>query len=70
MQSYLEKGKREFKTPMARGRSTKIISMTKWIRTSRLSLHNSLYRLRGSVDLAAVLVVTKVSLPPRTRRRR
>jgi len=27
---------------MARGRSTKIISMTKWTRTSRLSIKNSL----------------------------
>ena len=27
---------------MARGRSTKIISMIKWIRTSRLSIKNSL----------------------------
>ena len=29
-------------TPMAQGRSTKIISMIKWIRTSRLSIKNSL----------------------------
>ena len=29
-------------TPMAQGRSTKIISMIKWIRTSRLSTKNSL----------------------------
>jgi len=28
---------------MAQGRSTKIISMFKWIRTSRLSIKNSLY---------------------------
>ena len=28
-------------TPMAQGRSTKIISMIKWIRTSRLSIKNS-----------------------------
>ena len=33
MQGYLEKG---IQTPMAKGRSTKIISMIKWIRTSRL----------------------------------
>jgi len=32
---YLEKG---IQTPMAQGRSTKIISMIKWIRTSRLSI--------------------------------
>ena len=30
------------RTPMARGRSTKIISMMKWIRTSRLSTKISL----------------------------
>ena len=36
---YLEKG---IQTPMAQGRSTKIISMIKWIRTSRLSRNNSL----------------------------
>ena len=30
--------KREFKTPMAQGRSTEIITMIKWIRTSRLSI--------------------------------
>ena len=29
---------------MAQGRSTKIISMIKWIRTSRLSIKNSLYQ--------------------------
>jgi len=29
-------------TPMAQGRSTKTISMIKWIRTSRLSINNSL----------------------------
>ena len=33
--------KREFKTPMAQGRSTKIITMIKWIRTIRLSIKNS-----------------------------
>ena len=31
---------------MAQGRSTKIISMIKWIRTSRLSINNSLSFLR------------------------
>ena len=35
---YLERG---IQTPMAQGRSTKIISMIKWIRTSRLSMKNS-----------------------------
>jgi len=29
---------------MAQGRSTKIISMTKWIRTSRLSIKVSMYQ--------------------------
>ena len=37
--SDLEKG---IQTPMAQGRSTKIISMIRWIRTSRLSMKNSL----------------------------
>ena len=36
---YLDK---EVQTSMAQGRSTKIISMMKWIRTSRLSMKNSL----------------------------
>jgi hypothetical protein len=36
--AYLEKG---IQTPMAQGRSTQIISMIKWIRTSRLSIKNS-----------------------------
>jgi len=39
MSDYLEKG---IQTPMAQGRSTKIISMIKWSRTSRLSTKNSL----------------------------
>jgi len=39
MQGYLEKG---IQTPRSQGRSTKIISMIKWIRTSRLSIKNSL----------------------------
>ena len=39
MQGYREKG---IQTPMAQGRSTKIISMMKWIRTSRFSIKNSL----------------------------
>jgi len=35
-------------TPMAQGRSTKIISIIKWIRTSRLSIKNSLsLRVQG-----------------------
>ena len=36
---YLQKG---IQTPMAQGRSTNIISKMKWIRTSRLSMKNSL----------------------------
>ena len=36
---YLEKG---IQTPSAQGRSTQIIAMIKWIRTSRLSINNSL----------------------------
>jgi len=38
MCGYLKKGM----TPIAQGRSTKIISMIQWIRTSRLSINNSL----------------------------
>ena len=33
---------KEFQTPMAQGRSTKIMSMIKWIWTSRLSIKNPL----------------------------
>ena len=40
MQGHLAKG---IETPMAHGRSTKIISMMKWIRTSRLSKKISLF---------------------------
>ena len=37
-------------TPMAQGRSTKIISMMKWIRSSRLLIKNSLWQVsEGSV---------------------
>ena len=39
MCGYLKKG---IQTPMAQGRSTKIISMIKWIRTRRLSRKSSL----------------------------
>ena len=39
IQSYLEKG---IQTPVAQGRSTKIISMIKWTRTRRLSIKISL----------------------------
>ena len=34
-------------TPMAQGRSTKIILMIKWIQTSRLSLKNSFSGVEG-----------------------
>ena len=34
--------RKEIQTPMARGRSTKMISMIKWIRTSGSSMKNSL----------------------------
>ena len=37
-QGYLEKA---IQTPMAQGRSTEIISMMKWIETSRFSIQNS-----------------------------
>jgi hypothetical protein len=37
---YLEKG---IETPMAQGRSTKVILMIKWIRTRRLSVKNFLF---------------------------
>ena len=39
MSGYLEEG---IQIPMAQGRSTKIISMIQWIRSSRLSIKNSL----------------------------
>ena len=39
MEGYLEKG---IQTPMAQGRSTKIMSTIKWIRTSGLLMKNSL----------------------------
>jgi len=39
MLGYMEKG---IQTPMAQGRSTKIIEMIKWIRTRRLSIKNTL----------------------------
>ena len=42
---YLEKG---MQTPMAQGRSTKIMSMIKWIRTGRSSIKNSLSNMQGS----------------------
>jgi len=53
MSGYLEKG---IQTPMAQGRSTKIISMFKWIQTSRLSIKNSLAFALQVAHLAAALV--------------
>jgi len=44
--------KKEIQTPMAQGRSTKIILMTKWIRTSRLSIKHS-FSSTGNLALAA-----------------
>ena len=38
MSGHLEKG---IQPPMAQGRSTKIITMIKWIRANRLSIKNS-----------------------------
>ena len=43
IQSYLEKA---IHTPMAQGPFTEIISMINWIRTSRLSMKNSLLEAR------------------------
>ena len=41
-------------TPIAQGRSTEIISMIKWIRTSRLSMNSSVsLRVQAVVDLTA-----------------
>ena len=44
---------RQVQTPMAQGRSTKIISMIKWIWTSRLSIKNSLSRPAGGLAAPA-----------------
>ena len=41
---YMEQG---IQTPMAQGRSTKIISMIKWIRTSRLVVKKELSLSEG-----------------------
>ena len=47
---------------MAQGRSTKIISMIKWIRTSRLSIKNSLSLTVADVAVAAVAAPVKMDL--------
>ena len=44
---------------MVQGRSTKIISMIKWIRTSRLSIKISL-----SVDGCCAVGISDVRIPP------
>ena len=76
IQGYLAKG---IQTPMAQGRSTKIISMIKQIQTSRLSMKNSLsacphYGLqnsfkrstcRGKIEFKAFAGTNLVTLPPR-----
>ena len=41
-------------TSMAQGRSTKIISMIKWIRTSRLSIKNSLFEAGATATIASL----------------
>ena len=47
----MEKG---IQIPMAQGQSTKIMSTIEWIRTSRLSIKNSLSLLGTSVATAGV----------------
>ena len=54
MKGNLERG---IQTPMAHGRSTKIISIIKWIRTSRLSIKNSLLNVAVLVEAVVELVV-------------
>ena len=76
MEGFLEKG---IQTPMAQGRSTKLISMIQKIRTSRLSIDISLsghlQRMRGYplAGIAERLVfhcrTTSASTAPRTPRR-
>ena len=64
----LEKG---IQIPMAQGRSTKIISIIRWIRTSRLSINNSLSaclsepRMTLSVCLLTALSARTFHLKPR-----
>jgi len=50
--------KREFQTPMAQGRSTKIIWIIKWIRTNGLSIKNPL-----SLDRQSTRWSLRVSIP-------
>ena len=51
MSGYLEKG---IQTPMAQGRSTKIILRIEWVRNSWLSIKNSLAGPRGRRDPGAM----------------
>ena len=53
MLTYMEKG---IETPMAHGQSTKIIQMIKWIRTSRLSVKNSLSLRQAWLPISKRLV--------------
>jgi len=45
---------------MAQGRSTKIISMIKWIQTSTLSLENSLSVREGAYILVGLIVLVRL----------
>ena len=62
MQGYLEK---RIQTPMAPDRSTKMISMIKWIWTSRLSIKNSLSFIEPDPNLWPP-IPNFDSLPPDT----
>ena len=53
--------KQGIQPPMAQGRSTKIIWMIKWIRTSRLSIKNSLSAAESESDHSLVLQVARLS---------
>ena len=54
---------------MAQGQSTKTISMIKWIRTSSLSMKNSLSRVWGvwCTVVGELEVVSNLALVPRAR---
>ena len=59
---YLEK---EIQNPMAQGQSLEIISMVKWIRTSRLSMKNLLsVRLDAGKDSVQGYLTHKKPPPP------
>ena len=57
MLGYMDK---IIQTPMAQGRSTKIIKMIKWIRNSRLSIKNFLF-----VGVTSTGTLTGLEKPPR-----